>query len=689
MIFLQLTLTMSLVDIHLSSYTSMTCIEDSHYINSYDGYFNNVQSEYFMNGVVSSVHSNDNEDRIWRFRYCKPTGANPTWTFQFALLATEYDVYFSSYCGYYYGDSAMIGGTSSHDNDREDRQWTFHCGRLDTTKYLFSDADCYWTGYENSYDATFSSLCSDDGVIRAIQSEHDNDNEDRRWSFYCCRIQDVPTPYPSPHPTPSPTPRPTPHPTPSPTPSPSPAPTNAPTYAPTMTPTRAPTVPPTHQPTDAPIRAPTVPTISPTDAPTRSPTATPTRTPTLSPTHAPTVSPTRAPTFAPSLYAKLIDNKQGTTTRGISSLAITIFIMSAFLAFALVSLVDAKCLRRNDYFLVFNIVGAALDVCDTVLDILFALNLTLYFNETKSIQFLVAAIASYVFIIFPITYSIIQLVMKSRKWWETDDDIRSWWTDNSKVLYLLSICTGSSYTAVEIVNCNAFQLDVFTMGLKKPQRIQFNTKRVYGIVLCENIPQVGIQIWYLTTVGLDLTALLSIIFSLISIVTATLTICTQKTLIRNQEFEKISFHISGEEIVPSVSTKIKGIKSKIALLLGISRVKLIEIPRAKLVSGGTGGLKFEIYLFINNIESNDLDYAKVMKEALENGKLMHIFQEEWDLTATVNISNLEFEYIESRIQQKESELRKLKRDNVEYRGVVRDTFDTDSEGHGEGHGEGE
>eukprot|EP01083_Nonionella_stella_P166877 559323_1 len=663
MILLQLTLIVLLVDIRLSSYTDMSCFEDSDYINSYDGHFDNVQSAYFMSGVVESVHSNDNEDRIWKFRYCKPTGAFPTWTLETTLDATDYDVYFSSYCGFDSGDSAMIGGTSFHNNHREDRVWAFHCGTLDTTKYIFSDADCYWTGYVNSYDATFSVICRYDGVIRAIQSTHDNEHDDRRWSYYCCRIQDAPTHYPTPRPTPSPTPSPSP----------------APTYSPTVTPTRAPTVPPTHQPTDAPIRAPTVPTISPTDAPTRSPTATPTRTPTVSPTHAPTVSPTRAPTFAPSLYAKLIDNKQGTTTRGISSLAITIFIMSAFLAFALVSLVDAKCLRRNDYFLVFNIVGAALDVCDTVLDILFALNLTLYFNETKSIQFLVAAIASYVFIIFPITYSIIQLVMKSRKWWETDDDIRSWWTDNSKVLYLLSICTGSSYTAVEIVNCNAFQLDVFTMGLKKPQRIQFNTKRVYGIVLCENIPQVGIQIWYLTTVGLDLTALLSIIFSLISIVTATLTICTQKILIRNQEFEKISFHISGEEIVPSVSNKIKGIKSKIGLLLGISR-KLIEIPRAKLVSGG---LKFEIYLFINNIESNDLDYVRVMNEALKNGKLMNIFQEEWDLTGTVNISNLEFEYIESRIQQKESELRTLKRDN-EYRGVVRDTFDTDSEGHGEG-----
>eukprot|EP01083_Nonionella_stella_P317994 1160226_1 len=407
---------MSLVDIHLSSYTSMTCIEDSHYINSYDGYFNNVQSEYFMNGVVSSVHSNDNEDRIWRFRYCKPTGANPTWTFQFALLATEYDVYFSSYCGYYYGDSAMIGGTSFHNNHREDRVWAFHCGTLDTTKYTFSDADCYWTGYVNSYDATFSVICRYDGVIRAIQSTHDNEHDDRRWSYYCCRIQDAPTPYPThhptprptPHPTPSPTPRPTPHPTPSPTPrptphptpSPTPSPSPAPTHAPTVTPTRAPTVSPTH----APIPAPTVPTISPTDTP--------------------TVSPTGAPTFAPSLYAKLIDNKQGTTTRGISSLAITIFIMSAFLAFVLVSLVDAKCLRRNDYFMMLNIVGAAFDVSDTVLDILFALNLTLYFNETKSIQFLVAAIASYVFIIFPITYSIIQLIMKSRKWWETDDDIR-------------------------------------------------------------------------------------------------------------------------------------------------------------------------------------------------------------------------------------------------------------------------
>eukprot|EP01083_Nonionella_stella_P009009 26116_1 len=110
-----------------------------------------------------------------------------------------------------------------------------------------------------------------------------------------------------------------------------------------------------------------------------------------------------------------------TTPREISSLAIPVGIMTGFLLFALIGFIDAKCLRHNDYFLVQNIVSAGLDVCDTVLDLLFAVTLTLHFNETEDIPFLVAMIAAYTFIVLPIVYSIVQLVMKSRQWWQSDD----------------------------------------------------------------------------------------------------------------------------------------------------------------------------------------------------------------------------------------------------------------------------
>eukprot|EP01083_Nonionella_stella_P184216 667962_1 len=241
------------------------------------------------------------------------------------------------------------------------------------------------------------------------------------------------------------------------------------------------------------------------------------------------------------------------TPREISSLAITVGIMAGFLLFALIGFIDAKRLRRNDYFMILNIVFGGFDVCDTVLDLLFAVTITLHFNATQDIRVLVATISAYTCVVIPIAYSTVQLVRKFNRSWGSDDNLRIWWTDYSNALYLLSIFTGSSYTAVSILNCNAFQLELFSMGLSKQQRLKFNTKRLCGIVGLENIPQVAIQIWYLTTFGIDWTALLSTIFSLISIVVTVLTLCTQKTLIRNQQFAKISFNICFKEMKPSVS----------------------------------------------------------------------------------------------------------------------------------------
>eukprot|EP01083_Nonionella_stella_P238520 835776_1 len=180
------------------------------------------------------------------------------------------------------------------------------------------------------------------------------------------------------------------------------------------------------------------------------------------------------------------------TPREISSLAITVGIMAGFLLFALIGFIDAKRLRRNDYFMILNIVFGGFDVCDTVLDLLFAVTITLHFNATQDIRVLVATISAYTCVVIPIAYSTVQLVRKFNRSWGSDDNLRIWWTDYSNALYLLSIFTGSSYTAVSILNCNAFQLELFSMGLSKQQRLKFNTKRLCGIVGLENIPQVAI-----------------------------------------------------------------------------------------------------------------------------------------------------------------------------------------------------
>eukprot|EP01084_Bolivina_argentea_P101136 181383_1 len=208
------------VDIGLSSYASMTCYTDGSYVNNWDGAFNNIQSSYFLSGVEESVHDNGKEDRRWKFRYCKPTNANPTWTSTFAMGETYWSGESARDCVDTNSHSAIIGGTSYHDDRKEDCLWTWRCGRLYTTKYLLTG--CSDTGYTvNTYYRDFSYHCPNNGVIRKITNSDlygtNTIQRDRMWGFVCCRIQNAPTPSPTPAPTSIPTGSPTPAPTHTPT----------------------------------------------------------------------------------------------------------------------------------------------------------------------------------------------------------------------------------------------------------------------------------------------------------------------------------------------------------------------------------------------------------------------------------------------------------------------------------------
>eukprot|EP01084_Bolivina_argentea_P157080 273737_1 len=141
------------------------------------------------------------------------------------------------------------------------------------------------------------------------------------------------------------------------------------------------------------------------------------------------------------------------------------------------------------------IITATFQTLDTFLDLLFAISITLQYVETKDEHLLYTMIGCNLFVVLPVVVSIGQLIQEARKKWIQDDHLRSWLASYIELLYLLSILTGSAYTAVQVVNCGALQMNVFNMGLNKKQRIQFNTKRIFGIVMCENIPQLAIQIW--------------------------------------------------------------------------------------------------------------------------------------------------------------------------------------------------
>eukprot|EP01083_Nonionella_stella_P065340 171113_1 len=333
-----------------------------------------------------------------------------------------------------------------------------------------------------------------------------------------------------------------------------------------------------------------------------------------------------------------------------ATLEITIAIASLFFVFGIVSWLDAKYYRINNYFNIKRIISAYFACLDTVMDFLFAVFLTLHFDSTGDVSFLIAMILSYIFILIPVTFSIIQLVNESQSNWVKDDNLRQWLIDYNKILYGMCIMVGSSYTAVEIVNCNALMVDVFGMGLRKQQLMRFVTNRLYGVVCLENIPQAAIQIWYLTTHGFALTPVLSITFSLISIVVTLLTLVMQRKLIDHQECVKISFCVSGEDVKPALATIINGVKSNIALLFGLNK-KLIEIPRA--TPAARNGLSFEMYLFLNDSDSKESKYRALLNELVDDGRLGDIFKSEWSVSGTISVQNAKLEIVKSRAQQRQ------------------------------------
>eukprot|EP01083_Nonionella_stella_P300588 1027041_1 len=336
----------------------MDCISDTAYRNTYDDYLGASQSGYIMSGVYSE-HSNHNEDRIFKFDWCKPVSAYVPYQSTQALSQTAYDALWTRSCSDLNGgNAAMTAVSSAHSGTYEDRVFTFTCGLLDTSRFVIHSCS-ESSNWENVVDEVLDFQCNNGGVIRSITSYHTGaGTEDRLFKFECCALQSLEgycwiggestaecvwewndgtdwdyTPtfdddgggdecdYPEQPYTCIQTPEEgklhdcsgsnqyyypicNAAPTQTPTTNPSLAPTQAPTrttITPTKFPTEMPSITPTTEPTVVPTIEPTsVPTLGPTKFPTTSPTKYPTKFPTEIPTFGPTET-TQTPSIDPSL----------------------------------------------------------------------------------------------------------------------------------------------------------------------------------------------------------------------------------------------------------------------------------------------------------------------------------------------------------------------------------------------------
>ena len=66
---------------------------------------------------------------------------------------------------------------SVHENEHEDRRWSFECAPL-ANGY----SECSWTGYVNDWDDPMNFVCpGTGGVVSGMESEHNNHHEDRMY----------------------------------------------------------------------------------------------------------------------------------------------------------------------------------------------------------------------------------------------------------------------------------------------------------------------------------------------------------------------------------------------------------------------------------------------------------------------------------------------------------------------------
>ena len=129
---------------------------------------------------IYSVHNNEREDRVWTFG-CTDLSGGPS-TCEWTDYLNDWDATIE----YSAPDNYFISGFASyHNNDREDRRWK--------VKICRQQGKCCsggeWTEYLNDWDAILN-LETEGKVICGISSYHNNDREDRRWKFLLCDLVD-------------------------------------------------------------------------------------------------------------------------------------------------------------------------------------------------------------------------------------------------------------------------------------------------------------------------------------------------------------------------------------------------------------------------------------------------------------------------------------------------------------------
>ena len=161
-----------------------------------------------------------------------------------------------------------------------------------------------------------------------------------------------------------------------------------------------------------------------------------------------------------------------------------------------------------------------LQTTDTLSDCFFATEIYIRYRYESRAQHMSMVYIAIIFIVIPIMLSLYQLFSHiNQHWSHTTDYVNSWLSKYAAFLLLLSLITGSSFSAVCLLNSNLFELNLFYMGLTNAQLTAFQTRRIWSsvilgvitlfsllvcidqlVMIChikQNVPQICLQAYYL------------------------------------------------------------------------------------------------------------------------------------------------------------------------------------------------
>eukprot|EP01083_Nonionella_stella_P113264 333815_1 len=142
---------------------------------------------------------------------------------------------------------------------------------------------------------------------------------------------------------------------------------------------------------------------------------------------------------------------------------------------------------------------------------------------------------SIIFIFLPWIMNLVQL-FEAQKKWVTDSSIqegvRGWFMNWNLVLILACAISGNSFGSIELANSNLFGIELFSMGLPSHALKEFQSKRFYSSVLLENVPQLAVQIYFLTLLkAFDEPTFVALLSSSISVVLSVVDIWSAQRLL--------------------------------------------------------------------------------------------------------------------------------------------------------------